>query len=218
MKAVILAAGKGNRMLPLTTTTPKPLLKWNDMTLIEHAISVLPLEVDEVIVVVGYLKEQFFEFFNNKDVGKKITFVLQKEIVGTAPALMLCRDHLGDEKFIVMYADDIHHRDSTQNLLRYDLSILTMAVPDPRPYGVVVTDESGVIIDIEEKPVNPKTNEVGVGIYLLDSRIFEYFDHTRKDSKEYYLTEMIGGLIKDHKVRTVPTSFWKKITTPEDLS
>ncbi|MFA6050899.1 MAG: nucleotidyltransferase family protein [Candidatus Paceibacterota bacterium] len=217
MKAVILAAGNGKRMLPLTLTTPKPLLKWQGKTLIEHAIDILPKEVDEVIIVVGYLKEQFFDFFKTYITDKKITLVVQEEIAGTAPALMLCKDNIGDEKFILMYADDIHDKGATADLLKYDLALLTKTVEDARPYGVVEKNSDGVITAIIEKPENPKTNEVAVGVYLLDSRIFTYFDSLRKDSKEYFLTEMIGHLILDHDVYAVLTPFWKKITEPSDL-
>jgi len=217
MKAIILAAGNGKRMQPLTFTTPKPLLSWQGKTLIEHAINILPLEVDEVIIVIGYLKEQFVEFFKNKDIGRKITLVVQTEIAGTAPAMMLCRQYIGEERFVLMYADDIHDREATKELLNYDLALLTKEVDDARPYGVVEKDVNGVITAIVEKPEHPKTNEVAVGVYLLDPRIFSYFDANRKDSKEYYLTEMINGLIVDEQVHAVLTPYWKKVTTPEDL-
>ncbi len=218
MKAVILAAGNGKRMQPLTFTTPKPLLKWQGKTLIMHAIDILPPQVDEVIIVIGYLKEQFVEFFKNNDAGRKITLVVQEEIAGTAPALMLCKKYLENEKFIIMYADDIHDKGAVSHLLDYDLSLLTMDVEDARPYGVVEKNALGVITDIVEKPEHPKTNEVGVGVYLLDPRIFKYFEQDRKDPKEYYMVEMIGHLVHDYPVHAVPTTFWKKVTTPEDLA
>lgn len=217
MKAIILAAGSGKRMLPLTLTTPKPLLKWKGKTLIEHAIDALPQDVDEIVIVVGYLKEQFFEFFKHNYKDRKITLVVQEDIAGTAPALMLCRDHIGDDRFILMYADDIHDKWAIERLLDHDLALLTMMVDDARPYGVVEKDDLGAISDIIEKPEHPKTNEVAVGVYILDPRIFRYFDPDRKDPKEYYLTEMINKLIRDHKVYAVLTPHWKKVTAPSDL-
>ncbi|HEY4512042.1 MAG TPA: sugar phosphate nucleotidyltransferase [Candidatus Paceibacterota bacterium] len=217
MKAIILAAGKGIRMYPLTFEIPKPLLKWKDKTLLEHAIDVLPDEVDEIIIVVGYMEDKIRRFFENINICKKITFISQNEITGTAPALMLCKDKIKNEKFILMYADDIHDKVAVKHLLYYDLALLTMTIEDPRMFGVVLKDEEGNVTDIEEKPQNPKSNEVAVGVYLLDDRIFDFFDDKHRNSKEYYLTEMIAELIHHHKVHAVPTPFWKKVTTPKDL-
>lgn len=218
MKAIILAAGKGARMLPLTLETPKPLLKWKDKTLIQHAINVLPEEVDEVVIVVGYMEDKIRAFFKNKNIGRKITFISQKEVTGTAPALMLCKDNIKDEKFILMYADDIHDKESIQKLTSNDLALLTKKVLDPHAFGVIVTDKNDVITDIEEKPQNPKTNMVAVGVYLLDYRILKYYDNKRKDKKEYYLTEMINKLIHHYKVKAVETLYWKHVTKPADLT
>ncbi|MEK7647394.1 MAG: nucleotidyltransferase family protein [Patescibacteria group bacterium] len=216
MKAVILAAGEGIRMLPLTRDTPKPLLKVCGKTLIEHAIDALPPEVDELILVVGYLGDKIQDFLGNNFQGKKINYIRQKEKLGTAHALALCRSFLGEDKFMMLYADDIHGKEGLCRLASRDLAISIKEVEDPRPFGVVTMDEAHKIIDIEEKPENPKSHMVSTGPMVLDGRIFEY-EAEKSKSGEYYLTSAISKMIKDHAFFGEISSEWIPVGCPEDL-
>src|SRR3989338_11252442 len=107
MKCVILAAGEGIRMRPLTLEKPKPLLAINGKPLIEHVIENLPKEIDELVVVIGYKGEQIKDFLGKKFHGLKVKYVWQKEKLGTGHALRLCREHLGSDNFLMLFADDI---------------------------------------------------------------------------------------------------------------
>jgi len=98
MKAVILAAGEGIRMRPLTINTPKPLLKIIGKPILEHIIDSFPNEIDEIIIVVGYLKDQIKNYFGSNWKSRKINYIFQKDKKGTAHALWLCRPLLKKRK------------------------------------------------------------------------------------------------------------------------
>lgn len=113
MQAVILAAGVGIRMRPLTETVPKPLLKVAGKPLIEYTLAALPNEIDEVIIVIGYLGEQIIKHFGESFDGKKIRYVKQKNLEGTARALFEAREFITD-RFLVLMSDDIYSKNDIE--------------------------------------------------------------------------------------------------------
>ncbi len=217
MKAVIFAAGEGKRLHPLTLTRPKPLVEVLGKSLIQHIWEVLPADISEVVVVVGYKQEMMREFLKDEFMGKKVTYVEQLEPLGTAHALKLCRSHLeNEEKFLLMYADDLHGKEAIIECAKHDSALLVSFVEDPRRFGVVVVNDNGTIKNIEEKPEHPKSNLAATGVYILTPKIFNYdASHTRKG--EYYLTDMIEGYIKDFPVQVVESNFWVPIAYPHDI-
>mgnify|MGYP001559570311 CR=1 FL=1 len=216
MKAVILAAGEGLRMRPLTLEKPKPMLKVAGKPLLAHIWESLPSAIDEVILVVGYKADAIRQYFGSEYLGKKITYIFQNEKTGTGRALQLCRSALNNERFLLLYADDLHHRESIGKCLAHERALLVAHRDDPRKFGVVITDVKNRIIDIEEKPEHPRSNQVVVGVYVLDSHIFDY-EPARSASGEYFLTDMLGQMLREHDVFVVETKFWHPIGYPEDL-
>ncbi len=109
MRCIILAAGEGVRMRPLTLATPKPMIKVCGRPLLEHIIDALPAEVDELILVVGYLREQIRDYFGDSFKRFKINYIVQENKLGTYNALKLCEHLLRlEERFLLIYADDLH--------------------------------------------------------------------------------------------------------------
>jgi dTDP-glucose pyrophosphorylase len=217
MKAIIFAAGEGKRLHPLTLDKPKQLVKVLDKTLLEYVWEVLPDTINEVVLVVGYKKEMLRDFLGDEFLGKKVTYVEQYEPRGTAHALKLCKSHLEhEEKFLLMYADDLHGKEAIMKCMEHDAALLVSSVDDPRSFGVVVMRADGTIENIEEKPENPKSNLAVTGVYVLTSKIFDY---TAIDTKkgEYYLTDMIEGYIKDFPVQVITSDFWVPIAYPHDI-
>lgn len=217
MKAVIFAAGEGKRMHPLTLTRPKPLVEVLGKPLIQHIWEVLPNEIDEVIVVVGYKREMMRDFLGTEFMGKRVTYVEQNEPLGTAHALQICKPHLEKEdKFLLMYADDLHGKEGVKKLVEMDMALLVSFVDDPRRFGVVVTNEDGTIKNIEEKPEHPKSNLAVTGVYVLTPKIFEY-EALHTHDGEYFLTDMIEGYIKHNPMQVVESNFWIPIAYPHDI-
>jgi NDP-sugar pyrophosphorylase family protein len=219
MKAIILAAGEGIRMRPLTEDTPKPMLKIQNKPILEHILDSLPPKIDQVVLVVGYLHQQIQDYFGDRYKNLKIDYVIQTEKLGTYNALELCRDFIDDdEKFIVTYADDLHGADNLKRCSEAEnCAILVLEAEDPRKFGVVEVDDEGFVKSIEEKPENPKSNLVSTGVLVLDKNVFKYPAREHSNG-EHYLTDSIAQMIDaGHKFRAIRSNFWLPIGYPEDL-
>lgn len=217
MKAVILAGGEGIRMRPLTIDKPKPMVEVLGRPLLHHILDVLPDEIDEIILVVGYLAEKIKNYFGERFDRFRITYVYQPEKLGTAHALWLCRNLLDDdERFLMLYADDLQSKEDIKKCLQYPLSILVKEIEDPRRFGVIITDEQDQVLDLVEKPEFPISNLASTGVKVLDKRIFNY-PARKHENGEYYITDSLARLCKDHKIMAVRASFWLPIGYPEDI-
>jgi NDP-sugar pyrophosphorylase family protein len=219
MKAIILAAGEGVRMRPLTEKTPKPMLQIWGRPILEHIFSDLPPEIDEVILVVGYLKESIINHLGNEFGNLKISYIAQEGKLGTYNALELCKDKLDDnERFLMLFADDLHGSEGLRNCVACgEYAVLVYEADDPRRFGVVELDSNGTIIGFEEKPENPKTNLVSTGVMVLDKKVFNFPAKQHKNG-EYYLTDSVEQMIKaGYKFKAVRSSSWIPIGYPEDL-
>ncbi len=219
MKAIILAAGEGVRMRPLTETTPKPLLKVSGRPLLEHIVARLPDEVTELVIVIGYLGEQIEEYCGKQFLGKKVHYVRQEKKLGTHHALRLCMPFIArGERFFVLYADDIHGREGLEQCLRYERALLVDRAEDPRKFGVVTLAADGSVAKIVEKPERPDSDLVSTGAMLLDTAIFDYEADVHSNG-EYYLTSAIEKMLEDgHKLYAVRSTQWHPIGYPEDLA
>jgi UDP-N-acetylglucosamine diphosphorylase / glucose-1-phosphate thymidylyltransferase / UDP-N-acetylgalactosamine diphosphorylase / glucosamine-1-phosphate N-acetyltransferase / galactosamine-1-phosphate N-acetyltransferase len=216
MKAVILAAGEGVRMRPLTYTTPKPLLEVHGKPLIERLIETFPSSIDEFIVVVGYKGDMVKTYCGRKFHGRPVSYAEQPHKQGTYHALALARPYLDNRPFALFFADDLYDCDTIATLVQYPLAAVTSRVEDPRPFGVVELTPSGHIKSVVEKPENPTSNVVLTGAYTLTRDIFDH-EPEQKPNGEYYLADALASMAKTHPVKTVPAKFWFPIATPEDL-
>ncbi len=203
-------------MRPLTLKRPKPLLPVGGKTIIEHIIDSLPKEINELIIVVGYKGEQIQALLGEEFRGLKVRYVWQDGKLGTGHALRLCQPFLGREKFLMLFADDVYGRGVFEEMMKRDLSIAITEVEDPRKFGVILMNKDKKILEIEEKPENPKSNIVSCGAMILDERIFDY-KPSRHSNGEYYLTTMINQLIQDHDLFGISASLWIPIGYPEDI-
>ena len=217
MKAIILAAGEGTRMRPLTLKTPKPLLPINGRPILDHIFEALPDEITDVVVVVKYLGEQIKEYLGTAHRGRRVQYAEGSE-KGTAYSLKAAEKFLSDdERFLFLYGDELPYRKNIEMCLAHPLSILSFRSATPETGGVALFREDGTITEIEEKPAKPKSNIVADGIMVLDKSIFDY-EPLSNSKGEFYLTSMLNQFVKDRSVRAVLSDkFVGDITTPEDL-
>jgi UDP-N-acetylglucosamine diphosphorylase / glucose-1-phosphate thymidylyltransferase / UDP-N-acetylgalactosamine diphosphorylase / glucosamine-1-phosphate N-acetyltransferase / galactosamine-1-phosphate N-acetyltransferase len=173
MQAVILAAGRGSRMGSLTEKLPKPMLEVAGKTLLEHKFDALPENVDEIIVIIGYLGNTIRERYGDSHDGRKITYVEQENPVGgTADALWKAKDLLHD-KFFVLNGDDLYSTEDLNACAAYDWAILVKRVSDAAGGAKVVMDIENKVIDIiEGKYHGGGGGVVNTNTYVLDTRIF----------------------------------------------
>lgn len=204
-------------MRPLTLDMPKPMLSIAGKPILEHTMSALPEEITDIILVVGYLGDTIVEHFGDEYQGKKVQYIWQKKKCGTADALFLCKEFLKNERFLLMYADDLYVPESIKECLRYERSLLVMEHPDPHRFGVVSVDEDGNIQEIIEKPEHPTSNLVSIGVMVLDDKIFQYTPELHA-SGEYYLPVIINKMAKEYPIATVKSDCWFPIATPEHLA
>ena len=215
MQCVILAAGKGTRLRPLTEICPKPLVKVSGKPLLSHIIEALPSAVDELIIVTGYLGEMIREYYGAEYEGKKITYVEQVEQNGTACALWLCKD-LIKGRFLFLFADDIHGKNDLARATSYIRSILVSSVSHPEKFGIVVRNPDGTLGLMIEKPEHAPSNCASTGAMVLDEHIFE-FDPQTPVKGEYYLTEVIERYAQKYPIAVVEEHLWIPIGYPEDI-
>lgn len=217
MQCVILAAGKGTRLRPLTDNTPKPLIEVGGRTLLDHIVGSLPSSVDELIIVTGYLEEQIHKHCGEEFHGRRVKFVTQQEQKGTSHALWLCKEHLRN-RFLFMFADDLHGADDIARATSYTRSMLTLTTQTPEKFGIVVRHPDGTLAEMIEKPDRPPSNMASTGVMVLDDNIFNYDPYAVTTKGEFYLTDVIREYAKDYPIAVVEQSLWIPVGFPEDIA
>ena len=206
MRAVVLAAGEGTRMRPLTANLPKPLLPVAGKPFLRHTLeAVREAGVKQVAILVGWQGHRIREAFGRgADLGISIEYEEQKERLGTAHAIGSLRDHV-DGPFLSINGDVVVSGSSLKAMIAHQAKVggpvMALArVPDPRPFGVVELAD-GKVARIEEKPRAPKSDLINAGIYVFEPDIFPLIDRTTKSSRgEFEITDTIRLLLESRDV------------------
>ena len=228
MKGVVLAAGYGSRLLPLTSFRPKSMLPVAGKPILHHSLEYLQEECDikEVIIVVGYQRNAIMDYFKNgQEFGLDISYVVQRfdQTRGLAAALNLVADRINND-FVVLLGDNLFSA-NLKSVIDMHLSSDASATlqieenPDPSRYGVVEI-EGDNILGVEEKPKHPKSNYCITGFYVFSPVIFNTFSGLQPSARgEYELSDSIQALIdKEYGVKAVKMEGWRHdIGYPEDL-
>lgn len=202
MKAVVLAAGQGTRMGPLTRNTPKVMLPIANKPLLYHVIkSANDAGIRDFVLVVGYGEQIIKEYFKDgSDMGVRIEYIHQEKQLGTADAVGSV-ESMVDESFLVLNGDIIVSSSHIKKLIgcRSDAVLTARHVDNPCEYGVLeVRDER--VLRIIEKPANPPTNLANAGIYVFPLSIFDAIHRTPLSvRKEYEITDSLQMLIDEGK-------------------
>lgn len=216
MQAIILAAGKGTRLRPLTFATPKPLLIVAGKPILEHTLNALPEEIKEAVLVIGYLGEQIKRYFGSEYKGRKITYIHQKKQLGTFNALKQARPALGGS-FLSLMGDDLYNQKDLARLLKFDHAVLVRKVTGPSEmFGVCLVRDRCLVKDILEKQSGLKFKFANCGAFKLTQDIFKE-KIIYGPTGEEWLSSMIGSLAKKKPVRVVEAKRWFPIATPNDL-
>ncbi|MBS3053046.1 MAG: NTP transferase domain-containing protein [Candidatus Aenigmarchaeota archaeon] len=208
MQAVILAAGSGTRMRPLTLTQSKAMLPVANKPLLEWTIKNLKDLVDEIIVVVNKNQNDITSYF------KDCTFAYQKEQKGTADALAAAEEFI-DDRFILINADEFIPKTDIQEFAKgggYKTAVFR--ANNPELFGVVET-RNGILSNIVEKPQNPASNLVRCGMELLDKNIFPLIKEIKPSARgELEIIDVYKLLIKEQEMQIFEVSKWITISYP----
>jgi len=224
MKAVVLAAGEGTRMRPLTANLPKPLLPVAGKPFLRHTLEALRAAgISEAAILIGWQGHRIRESFGDGvGLGLSIAYEEQSERLGTAHALGCMRAHV-DGPFLSVNGDVVVSGDALAAMIAHHRAVrgpvMALAeVPDPRAFGVVEMDD-GKVVGLEEKPRRPKSNLINAGIYIFDKDIFPLIDTTAKSPRgEYEITDTIRALMAAQDVYgfRIPGD-WIDVGRPWDL-
>jgi glucose-1-phosphate thymidylyltransferase len=216
MKALVLAAGKGTRLKPLTNTIPKHLLPVGDKPLLFHVLGYIrDAGIKDIGIVVSPESGPYIEeaLGSRRERTSKIQFIPQPEPLGLAHAVKVARDFLGESPFLMLLGDNLIQGGVTDFLSQFqssrcDASILLKEVPDATDFGVAELDSSGRVVHLEEKPKKPKSNLAIVGVYLFTAEIHKAIARIKPSWRgEFEITDAIqkllemGKEIRSHVVR-----------------
>ena len=226
MKGLILAAGLGTRLRPLTSLRPKPTIAVANKPLIHFAVqNLVDSGISEIGVVVSHDTIQHLQVSLQDFPGAEFTFIIQNPPRGLAHAVKVSREFLGDDDFMMYLGDNLfehgisHFRSAFEAEEGVNAVLALVPVEDPRQLGVAVV-KNGRITELVEKPEVPPSNLAVAGVYVFDKTIHPIIDNLEPGAKnEYQITDAIfqliqqGGLVKPVEVE----GWWKDTGKAEDI-
>lgn len=231
MKAVILVAGEGKRLRPITSTRPKPLIPIAGKPLLEHTILGLKAAgIDEVLLIVGYKEQLIKDYFGDgiDTFNIKIEYITQEEYLGTAHATSYAKDFVKNETFLMMYGDILVDpiifkevlKKFKENKAEGVMSLIK--VDNPQQYGIISLNSEDFVENITEKPPPELNlgNLANAGIFIFDPLIFKAIEKTQISIREEYeLTDSMDILIKQLNGKIIGYTikegyFWSDIGLP----
>jgi glucose-1-phosphate thymidylyltransferase len=226
MRAVVLAAGEGTRLRPLTEEKPKGMVEVAGKPILTRCFEQLAaLGAEEFVVVVGYRKGGIIDHYGDAFEGIPITYTHQREQKGLAHALLCAEDHVEDD-FMLMLGDNVFRANLAdvvrrQREDRADAAFLVEEVPyeEASRYGVCVTNDYGEITEVVEKPDEPPSTLVMTGFYTFSPAIFPACRLVQPSTRgEYEISEAIDLLIRSGRtIDAIPIDGWRiDVGYPED--
>lgn len=218
-----MAAGKGIRMRPLTENLPKPLLKIGNTPILDYLIQELPDKVEEIILVVGFLKDQIKKYLSENYKDRKITFVDEDKMLGTGFAAYACKNLVKD-RFLALNGDDLYKKSDLEKLMNVDLGFLVKNIAGHPEYeltnrrvGKVIFDAKGKMIDIVEEIPGQEDTYLNIGAYMLNQKFFDY-ELVQIQNGEFGLPQTLAIMARNgEEVKILEADFWFPVGYPEDL-
>jgi glucose-1-phosphate thymidylyltransferase len=223
MKALILAGGAGTRLRPITHTRAKQLVPVANTPILFYGIrSMVEAGITELGVIVGDTRDEVMEALGDgSQFGASVTYIAQDEPLGLAHCVLIARDFLGDDDFVMYLGDNLLEQDLAAFVEAFEdarttftppsAQILLKQVPDPQRFGVASLDAEGHVEYLVEKPADPPSDLALVGVYLFDAHIHEAVAAIKPSARgELEITDAIQWLIEnDHTVRSeILTGWW----------
>lgn len=214
MKGIVLAAGKGTRLYPMTLPVCKPLLPVYDKPLIYYSIATLmQAGIKEIMVIIPPGEEETFRSLlgDGSQLGIQICYAPQPVPRGIADAFLIGKDFVEDDSVCLVLGDNIFHspdfakRLKTVATTNQGATVFGYYVSDPRPFGVVEFNQNGEAISIEEKPENPKSNYIIPGLYFYDQQVMEIVSQLKPSARgELEITDVNKAYLAKKQLHVAP--------------
>ena len=227
MKALVLAGGSGTRLRPITHTSAKQLIPVANKPVLFYGLEAISdAGITDVGIVVGDTAGAIESAVGDGSAfGLDVTYIRQDAPLGLAHAVLIARDFLGDDDFVMYLGDNFIVGGITEQVVRFrsarpDAQIMLTRVTDPRQFGVAELDGAGCVISLAEKPEQPKSDMALVGVYIFTSAVHEAVRHLKPSWRnELEITEAIQWLIDTgHTVRSsIITGYWKDTGNVTDM-
>ena len=222
MKALILAGGEGTRLRPITHTRAKQLVPVANKPILFYGIeAMVAAGIKEIGVITGATgAEVQAALGDGSDFAARITYIPQEAPLGLAHCVLIARDFLGDDDFVMYLGDNLLEQDLSAFIAAFEAArksadppsaqILLKQVPDPQRFGIATLDEHGHVTELVEKPEDPPSDLALVGVYLFDKTIHEAVRAIAPSGRgELEITDAIQWLITSGKrVRTELLTGW----------
>jgi mannose-1-phosphate guanylyltransferase len=184
MKAMLLAAGLGTRLRPLTLKMPKCLVPINGRPLLDYWLeTIFKAGIESVMINLHYMPEQVEAHISNSDYHDKVDLVYEKELLGTAGTLLRNKDYFKGDQILLIHADNysIFSMDEFQQAHESrpdgcEITMMTFETDTPKSCGIVELDEHGVVKGFHEKVKKPPGNLANGAVYILEDSIISYLE------------------------------------------
>lgn len=217
MQAVILAGGVGKRLRPVTETVPKPLVPVLGRPVVEYTLERLPPDVTEILFVVGYKGEMIRETYGDNAFGRKLSYVVQEQPLGTGHAVKRAASAIRG-KFLLLYGDDVYGPDGLRRLIQHDWALLARRVEHPERFGVLQLRPDGIVNLMVEKPAEFVSDLAWVGAATLQPDFLQV-ETSLSPRGEYEVTDMVNTLLgRDIAFRTEEAELWLPVNTAEEIT
>ncbi len=222
MKGLILAGGAGTRLRPITHTSAKQLVPVANKPILFYGIEAMAAAgITEIGIIVGDTRAEVMEAVGDGSrFGVRVTYLPQDAPLGLAHCVLIARDFLGDDDFVMYLGDNLLEQDLAAFVRRFEqerhslqpaiAQILLKQVPDPHRFGIAELDPDGNVVRLVEKPADPPSDLALVGVYLFDPTIHEAVRAIRPSPRgELEITDAIQWLIEQgHRVRMELLTGW----------
>ena len=214
MKGIVLAAGKGTRLYPMTKPVCKPLLPVYDKPLIYYPIAILmQAGISDILVIVPPEETATFQALlgDGRQYGLRIEYAEQPVARGIADALLIGQEFVGNDRVCLVLGDNIFYAPTLASTLKRAAAndrgstVFGYWVEDPRPFGVVEFDQDGRAISIEEKPRYPKSNYIIPGLYFYDHQVMEIANQLKPSARgELEITDVNLEYLRRGQLQVIP--------------
>lgn len=223
VRAMLLCAGKGTRLLPLTEVLPKCLMPIGGRPLLGYWLKTLTdAGVDRILVNLHHHAELVQDYIDASPYARSVSTVHEPDLLGTAGTLLANRDFFGDATVLLAHGDNLTAFDPKEMHTAHrgrsagcEITMMTFVTPDPRSCGIVETDTRGVVVAFHEKVASPPGNNANGAVYFLESTMFEFLRRVGKPTIDFsteVIPHFMGRIFTSHN-----RNYHRDIGTPQSL-